>query len=235
MKKYEIVREYILESIKKNIYLPGMVIESENELSSRLNVSRVTVRKALDDLCADNTLFKIKGKGTFVAEKPKYFDFQCGVGFSSEIRKRNRVPSTNYAKIRHIKADALVAAELQIPLESEVWEVIRVRCADGIPIAHEHEFFPYLLMPDLTEEIAFSSIYDWLETKGIYLGYVDQKISAVLAEKSIASKMNVAVGSPLVKMVITTYTRTGTPFNFGETLYQTEHFQILQSLYLNKN
>lgn len=231
MKKYEIVREHILAGIRSNLYMPGMVIQSENELSDELGVSRVTVRKALEDLCAENTLYKIKGKGTFVSERPKYFEFLCGLSFSSEMRKHNRVPSTKFVKLDLVLPDAQTNSELQINSESKVWEVVRVRCADGVPIAFVHEYFPYLLATDLNEKIAQGSIYAFLEEKGIAFGYADQKISAVLADERISGMLEIPKGSPMVKMVITAYTRTGTPFNHGITWYHTENFTLLQSIY----
>ncbi|MEA4811280.1 MAG: GntR family transcriptional regulator [Anaerolineaceae bacterium] len=225
------VRDYILNAISTNIYMPGMVIESENELSRQMNISRQTVRKALDELCAENVLFRIKGKGTFVAEKPKFSTFQCGVGFSSEMQKLNLIPGTVYVHLERIIADLNVETELQLPAQSWVWKIERVRSANGVPIAYEKSYFPYLLMKDLDEGVVRESIYGWLELKGILLGYADQLISAINADARIADLLKIKTGTPLVKMTITAYTKKGTPFNYGEMIYLTGKYQLMHTVY----
>ena len=68
MTKYEIIKQEIKEQIKDNILKPNQVIKSENEMCQCYKVSRVTVRKAIDELCAEGILYRIKGKGCFVRE-----------------------------------------------------------------------------------------------------------------------------------------------------------------------
>ena len=67
MKFYEI-EEYLLNNIKKSFYLPDEKIESENELVKKFGVSRMTCRKAIENLVQRNYLYKIKGKGTYVKD-----------------------------------------------------------------------------------------------------------------------------------------------------------------------
>ena len=68
MTKYEIIKQEIKEQIEDNILKPNQVIKSENEMCQCYKVSRVTVRKAIDELCAEGILYRIKGKGCFVAD-----------------------------------------------------------------------------------------------------------------------------------------------------------------------
>ena len=66
MTKYEVIKNEIKEQIEDNILKPNQVIASENEMCRHYDVSRVTVRKAIDELCAEGILYRIKGKGCFV-------------------------------------------------------------------------------------------------------------------------------------------------------------------------
>ena len=68
MTKYEVIKKEIKEQIEDNILKPNQVIASENEMCRHYDVSRVTVRKAIDELCAEGILYRIKGKGCFVRE-----------------------------------------------------------------------------------------------------------------------------------------------------------------------
>ncbi len=74
--KYEIVKNYILSKIKAGIYQPHQIIESESELSNNLSVSRITVRRGIEELVNEKILSKKKGIGTFVNPIPKFFWIQ---------------------------------------------------------------------------------------------------------------------------------------------------------------
>ena len=87
MKKSQIVKEYILQNIANGIYPIGHMIESEITLSEKLHISRMTVRDAIRDLVEENILEKQHGRGTFVLKQPKFKGFQCGIGFSEEMKK----------------------------------------------------------------------------------------------------------------------------------------------------
>ena len=85
MTKYEVIKKEIKEQIEDNILKPNQVIASENEMCRHYDVSRVTVRKAIDELCAEGILYRIKGKGCFVRElKFTYLQFH---GSCKERRK----------------------------------------------------------------------------------------------------------------------------------------------------
>ena len=158
MNKNEIIKNYILSQIQSGFYHAGESIESENVLAAKLQTSRMTVRKAIDELIVDNLLIRRQGKGTYVREKPKFMEFQCGIGFTEEVLKRNRVPSTKETIITEMEADALLAENLQIPLRAPVWSVHRVRCADNEIIALEEEYFTKALIPELNEQVVSNSL-----------------------------------------------------------------------------
>ena len=88
MTKYEIIKQEIKEQIKDNILKPNQVIKSENEMCQCYKVSRVTVRKAIDELCAEGILYRIKGKGCFVREDRK------STRLNSSHLARSRMPSS---------------------------------------------------------------------------------------------------------------------------------------------
>ena len=192
----------------------------------------MTVRKAIDELIVDNLLIRRQGKGTYVREKPKFMEFQCGIGFTEEVLKRNRVPSTKETIITEMEADALLAENLQIPLRAPVWSVHRVRCADNEIIALEEEYFTKALIPELNEQVVSNSIYQYIRDEyGLEFSYADQKLDAVAAEKRVADALNVPIGQPLIRMYIIAYLKNGTPFNCGTTYYRTDNFTLIQTVF----
>lgn len=232
IRKHDIVKQYILKQIDSGFYRVGQNIESESDLTKKLEVSRMTVRKAIDDLVFDNILFRMHGKGTYVCERSKYTEFQCGIGFTEEVLKRNMKPSAKDITVSKVKADEEIAHDLQIAIDDDVWKVIRTRCADDVPLAYETEYYSAALVETLDEDIAASSIYKYLEVhQDLEFTYADQKIDAVIANHKLAEILGIQEGAPLIRMYIVAYLKNGTPFNCGTTYYRVDNFKLIQTIY----
>ena len=231
MNKNEVVKQYIKEQIEKKLYSEGQMIASESQLCDVLNISRMTVRKALDELVNEGVVYKEKGRGTFVARKPKYAEFKCGVGFTQEAKKRGMNPSTKDSTLELCEANENIAKILNIDIGTKLWKVTRIRCINNIPIVYLSEYYLYSLCPDLNEEITKHSIYDYLATKGIHFSFIDQKLKAVLCSESIAKKLDIEEGVPLIKMSLITYMKNGVAFNCGDEYYLTDKYTLVQSIY----
>lgn len=230
--KNEAVRRYIMDRIDSHVYHEGQIIESESRLCEILDVSRMTVRKALDELVSEGMIYKEKGRGTFVAGKPRYAGFRFGAGgFTQEAQKRGRKPSTRDAVLELTKADEKVAASLHVLAGEKVWKVSRVRCADDMPVIYVEEYFLYAHCPDLTVEIVSGSVYRHLEEKGIFYAFLDQKVEAVSCSADLAQKLCVGEGHPLIKMSVVIYMKNGTAYNCGMAYYRTDKYALIQSVY----
>ncbi|MBO0413539.1 GntR family transcriptional regulator [Enterococcus hulanensis] len=229
--KYELVVNYILSNIENGIYQPHQMIESEMELSAKLDVSRVTVRKGLEELVSDKILSKKKGVGTFVNPLPKYFGFKSGIGFSSEAKKRGLTPSTKLLSLEKVPADTQIAQLLHVPVNTLTWKVERIRYADNIAICYELEFFDAQIIPNISKTVAEGSIYEYLESEDISFSYVDQKIVAENATEEFAKYLDVELNTALVNMEVIACLENGKPFNVGFSKYQTKNFFLVQTIY----
>lgn len=231
MKKNEIVKNYILQKIENQSYAQGQIIESENTLTTKLQISRMTIRKGIEDLVQNGILFKEKGRGTFVAIKPKYSEFQCGVAFSDEVKKLGKTPSTIGAQLELVEASIELANELRIQVKDKLWKVTRIRCADDVPVVYAQEFFIYSQFPDLTIDTVNESIYKALENKGIIFAYADQKLEAVSSDTTISDALKLKKNTPLIKMTLTSYTQNGVIFNHSVEYFRTDQFTLIQTIY----
>lgn len=231
--KKEEIKKAILNKIANRIYSEGQLIDSETNLCSQHGASRMTVRKALDELVMEGVIYKEKGRGSFVAKKPKYSEFRCGVGFSDEVLKRGMIPSTKDATLELVEADKVVANDLGIKVKEKVWKVTRVRCADNTPIIYVEEYYLYSLCPDLTLEITKNSVYNHLKKKGIINAFTDQKLEAGLASDLVAKKIGVKKGHPIIIMTLIVYMKNGVAYNCGTEYYRTDKFKLVQSIYNN--
>lgn len=229
--KYEVVKQYILKQIESGIYQPHQIIESEFELAENLSVSRITVRRGIEELVNQKILSKKKGIGTFVNPIPKFFGFKAGIGFSSEVKSMGMEPSTKLLKLEKIKADEKLAKDIRVLVGDELWLVERIRYADEVPISYELEYFDAALIPELTVDICEKSIYGYLNTKGIEYEFVDQKISAVISDEVTSNYLNISIASPLIDTKIIACLENGKPFNVGYALYQTDSFYLMHTIY----
>lgn len=232
--KKDIIIEYILSRIQNKLYSSGQMIASEAELCHLFQVSRMTVRKALDELVSEGVLYKEKGRGTFVSQKPRYANYQCGFGFKQEALNRGFIPSTKDAQIALVNANQKLADKLQINSGDLLWEVKRIRCINEKPVIYVHEYYIHAQCNDLTIAIANESIYDHLAKKGIGFAFADQRMEAILCPSDIADALHISDKHPVILMYVLAYMKNGTPFNYGLEYYVSDQLPLIQSVY-NKN
>lgn len=231
MSKHEQVKQYIINKIEDHTYIEGQIIDSTTTLKNDLNVSMMTIRTAIQDLVDEGILYTEKGRGTFVSLKPKYAQFHCGTAFTKEIENLGMIPSTTKAEINKIKANTQLASILQIEENTYVWEIIRVRAANGEPVLHAREYFIYDSFPDLTLEIAYQSVYGYFEQQGTKFHHADQKLEAVSGSQDVSNSLNIAAGSPLLKMTLTSMTQSGRIFSYSIEHFRTDRFNLTQTIY----
>ncbi len=138
---------------------PDTAIPSERELMTTYDVSRATVRKAIDGLVADGLLQRIHGRGTFVA-RPRLESRLHLASFSQDMRRRGLTPSTRLLNVELDRPPAEVAAALELGADAQAWKLDRVRLADDQPIALENGWYPKALLPGLDRHDLGGSLYE---------------------------------------------------------------------------
>jgi GntR family histidine utilization transcriptional repressor len=131
---YQQVKEYILGRINDSTMQPGMRIESEAELVASLNVSRMTVNRALRELTAEGRLKRIQGCGTFIADKKPQASLLQIQSIAEEIRGRGGAYSCTVHLLQEEKAQPSVAAAMQLKPYTPVFHSIIVHKDNNIPI-----------------------------------------------------------------------------------------------------
>jgi GntR family histidine utilization transcriptional repressor len=131
---YQQVKEYLLEKINDSTMQPGMRIESEAELVASLNVSRMTVNRALRELTAEGRLKRIQGRGTFIADKKPQASLLQIQSIAEEIRARGGAYSCTVHLLQEEKAQPSVAAAMQLKPYTPVFHSIIVHKDNDIPI-----------------------------------------------------------------------------------------------------
>lgn len=131
---YQQVKDYIIGRINEGTIRPGMRIESEAELVAGLNVSRMTVNRALRELAAEGRIERIQGKGTFVAEKKSQSALLEIKSIAREIQERGGSYSCTVHLLQEEKARPALAASMGLVPYSEVFHSIIVHKDNDVPI-----------------------------------------------------------------------------------------------------
>ncbi len=137
---YQLLDE-IEKKIQGEIWPRGEKIPAERELCEMYGVSRITVRKAIDELTRSGKLKRIQGKGTFVSDQPITQSLGSIYSFSQEMEKQGKISTTKVVDIETIKADRKLAERLNININDEVLVLKRLRLADDQPLMYERTYF----------------------------------------------------------------------------------------------
>ena len=197
---YYQIREELLSLIRNGEFKPGDLIPPEREIGQKYQVSRITVRRAINELVHEGYLVAKQGKGTFVAAPKIHRNMNRMKSFSEQLAEEGLKPGSHLLSLRHEKACGMVPAELQLPDDSWVWLVERLRLADNEPISISRSILHLpqacaLTPQELHQEI---SLWEVLKKKGIFLTKSSVTIQAVPAGKREAELLEVKSGAALL-------------------------------------
>ena len=214
-----------MHSLESAEWRPGEAIPSEIELAARYKVSQGTVRKAIDELAAENYLMRRQGKGTFVAthdEARAQFRF---------LRLTPDQGPQEYAEsrlldCRHARASAEIAHLLDLKTGDGLIVLRRVLYFTGEPTVFEQLYLPGTLFSNLTAEIFNEykgSMYKLFETEfGTRMMHAAEKIRAVAADAATADLLRVSRDTPLLCVERVAYTYGDRPVEFRRGYYRTD-------------
>ncbi|MET4683341.1 GntR family transcriptional regulator [Brevundimonas faecalis] len=194
---YAVLRDWILQGV----YAHGERLPSESELSDLFSVSRITIRSAVEMLEKEGMVERIQGRGTFVsgqaADAPNRGDLSELVRRLRTLDGRSKLGDL---VIRTESADDQVVRDLQLDGPEDVVHASYIRLRDGEAIGVTDIYVPARLNVEITPEDLHAPSPTLLESKGIAILGAHQLIGATLADSQLSSKLDVPVGSPLVRL-----------------------------------
>src|SRR5947199_10859387 len=175
----------------------GEAIPSERRLSTDFGVSRLTLRAAVEDLVRDGYLVRRHGSGTFVSH-PKIAQQLTLTSFSEDMRRRGMVPDSRTISLDNVTAGPQVARALNISPGARVFQIRRLRLADGEPMALETLHVPVSLVPGLTAaQLEHASWYELLEARyNVVIASGLQTIEPTVTNEEEAKMLHVPLHSP---------------------------------------
>ena len=208
---------------------PDAAIPSERELMATYDVSRATVRKAIESLVADGLLHRVHGKGTFVAT-PRLESRLHLASFSQDMRRRGLAPSTRMLQIELDEPPADVAHALELGSARRAWRIDRVRLADGRPIALENGWYPQALLPGLDQRDLSGSLYElFTDAYGLTIDRAEQTLWGDVTDAATARRLDAPLNTPL--LVFRRVAHAGDrPLEYVVSRYRGDRYQLHMSL-----
>ncbi len=221
---YRQIKALMTRDLQAGVWRPGEGIPSEKDLALRFRVSQGTVRKAIDELAADNLLVRRQGKGTFVAthsEERVQFRFlrlQPDDGDPNRMQRR-------LIDCRHLSASADVASALGLKSGEAVVQVRRVLSFRGKPVVFDDIWLPGNHFRGLSAEQLASyrgPLYGLFESEfGVRMIRAEERIRAVAATAEAAFHLGVTEGAPLLSVERLSLTYGDAPMELRRGLYET--------------
>jgi GntR family transcriptional regulator len=224
------IEAWFLRLLARGELGPGDRLPREKDLAAAFGVSRMTLRQALGALEARGLLERIPGRlgGTFVVEPPIQCDLTGLTGFTEQLRRANVRAGARLIDATTLLAARPVARALRLDRDAEVHRVVRVRTADGRPLALERSYFPAEAFPDLLQQSLTGSLYALLGRRYRHQPRTaTEYLDPVTAEPDEADLLGVRTGSPLMMITRTAYTAWGRPIEYARDLLRPDRLRVL--------
>ena len=225
---YQQIKGLILQSLQGGEWRPGEAIPSEMDLAARYRVSQGTVRKAIDELAADNLLVRRQGKGTFVAthaEQHVQYRFLKLMPDNGDIQSEGPA-QRHIIECKRLRASADIARTLGLRTGDSVLQVRRVLSFANCPTILEDLWLPGAPFKGLTAQrlSQYSGpMYALFETEfGVRMVRAEEHIRAVLPDAEQAQLLAVNTATPLLSVERVAYTYNDTPMELRRGLYLTD-------------
>lgn len=217
---YEQLKNIIKNDIYDGVYQPGDRMASEAELGKRYEVSRITVRRAIQELEQEGLLCRKQGKGTFVVHQKHKNHMGEVHGFTDSMSRMHRHTDRIILEKGLQNADEDLASYLELPLGAPLIHLKRVMCDDGQPLLIDECWYPVSLFPGMLEEIREDvSTYQLIREKyNRHLRRVHKEFNITLATVEMSQHLKCTPGDPLFSIFKVVYDETSRPLQISKLL-----------------
>jgi GntR family transcriptional regulator len=225
---YQQIKVLILQSLQSGEWKPSAAIPSEIELAGRFKVSQGTVRKAIDELAAENLLVRRQGKGTFVATHAEHHvQYRFLRLFPDSGDTNSEGPAQRQIiDCKRTRATADIAKSLGIRQGDAVLQVRRVLSFASIPTILEDLWLPGTPFKGLTADRLRDydgPMYALFETEfGVRMVRAQEKIRAILPDADQCALLKITAQTPLLSVERIAYTYNDIPMEMRRGLYLTD-------------
>ncbi|MFB9886971.1 GntR family transcriptional regulator [Balneatrix alpica] len=224
---YRQLQQRLREAVESGLLQPGTALPAERELATGLGVSRVTVRRAIDDLVEEGLLTQRQGAGTFVSERVEQ-PLNYLKSFTEIMRERGRSPASRWIDRSLSLANEEELRMLRLPVGSEVVRLYRLRLADDKPMGLELASVPAAVIDN-----PFSlqgSLYEALAAAGQRPVRALQRIRAINIDKARAGYLQIPVESAVLYIERLGLSAEGVPVEFTRSYFPGDAYDFVAEI-----
>jgi len=226
--KYNQLASILRQKIEDGEWPPRTPIPSERQLEVLYNISRTTIREAIDHLVRQGYLYREHGRGTFVSPQKLQKGLMELTSFSEDLLKRGIQPGQIIRAMDWIEAPAKIAQKLEVPTGTRLLRIERIRLGDGVPIGLQTSFLALANGQEISEaELQTGgSLYRMLQEKfNIIPSEADETLEVTLATPEEAELLQVLEGAPLLLSERVLFAQDRRPVEYVKILYRGDRYQ----------
>ncbi len=226
---YAQIADALLGRIQRGELAAGDRIPPERELSERLGVNRLTLRRALRELEGRGLLRRRPGLGTFVAEPKVERPAGRLISFTRDAQQLGFAPGARLLSMETRPAAADHAADLRLPVSAMVWDLMRLRTLNTEPVLLEHYILPHQRFLGLDHfDLEARSVFEILEKQyGVTIARARQSLEPVVAGTRESELLGVPPGAPLMLERRLSFDVQDQPVELGRDLYRGDRFRFV--------
>jgi GntR family transcriptional regulator len=225
---YAQLEEILRGKIASGEWKPNQQIPSENELNKMYGLSRMTARGVLTKLVNDGLLFRVPGKGTYVAQ-PKISTVSPAYrGVREQLEAMGYETSTKLLGIELDRPTTRVREQLQLPEGEKVYAIHRVRSVQGEPISLHHSFVPARLARGLADhDVVSEQLCVVLEKEfDLPMRYVQEHLEAIPVSATESRHLGMRPGDPVLLLEDRIADATRTPFEYSRIVFRGDKVRL---------
>ncbi|MBE6047428.1 MAG: GntR family transcriptional regulator [Clostridium sp.] len=230
MLKYEQIALDIQEKINNGQYLPNDQLPLEKEMCVQYNVSRITIKKAMDKLVMNGSVVKRRGAGTFVkdVDYDEITDISTSKQFSgfSGSHEGKKV-SSKVVEFKVINPSQEIANKLKMEKDDFVYYICRVRYANDEPCVVEYTYMPIDVIVGIKRDILNGSIYDYIENRlKLKIKSAHRTVRALVANNLEKKVLNISDDIPILQVEQIAFLDNGQPFEYSKSSHRADKFEF---------
>ena len=216
------LKNELLKDIREN-YKPTDIIPAEGELEKFYDVSRITVRRAIEELGKEGILVKKQGKGTFVKEQKILYDANSIGSLTQRLKKQNHLLQTKSIEFEIIESEHYVKELLEC---DTLLCIKRFRVLDDVPFALMKNYLDIKKVPNLKEKFKIESLYTFLkEQYSIEFYNAEETVEAKAASKEDAKKLNIDEKYPLLSLHRLSFDKHNNPVEYSDIVINSDMYK----------
>lgn len=224
--KYGLLMDALLARIRTGTYRVGERIPSEPQLQAEFGVSRVTVRRAIDELARKGLLRKEQGRGTYVYSPEITQPLNTLIGVTETMQSMGLVPEDLDVSLAIEPVPESIGALLRLDDGADVWHLTRLRASEGTPICLIDNYIVPKHVPGLSAEILLQSMYATYERIfGLSLARGEEIVEARAASDLAAVKLGVRRGAPILVVTHTMFLDSGEPLEVAVVRSRSDRYR----------